>query len=180
MQDDGKIGGHTGLAPVNYKSHTQLVQLWRARGNQYSGASGNLLKWQERMIQLKYARKGNSGTIEGCTSYSYQYTAAIDAEGVNYFPVTTEQAANLLIDSYVAIGTHTKSTTDRNDATMHDIQTEARITRIEDILNRHLKTCLSISNVQDRFPYILVDGVEMSLSDVNPNEIGRASCRERV
>ena len=25
----------------------------------------------------------------------------------------------------------------------------------EDILNRHLKTCLSISNVQDRFPYIL-------------------------
>lgn len=133
MQDDGKIGGHTGLAPVNYKSHTQLVQLWRARGNQYAGASGNLLKWQERMIQLKYARKGNSGTIEGCTSYSYQYTAAIDAEGVNYFPVTTEQAANLLIDSYVAIGTHTKSTTDRNDATMHDIQTEARITRIEDI-----------------------------------------------
>lgn len=133
MQDDGKIGGHTGLAPVNYKSHTQLVQLWRARGSQYAGASGNLLKWQERMIQLKYARKGNSGTIEGCTSYNYQYTAAIDAEGVNYFPVTTEQAANLLIDSYVAIGTHTKSTTDRNDATMHDIQTEARITRIEDI-----------------------------------------------
>lgn len=133
MQDDGKIGGHTGLAPVNYKSHTQLVQLWRARGNQYAGASGNLLKWQERMIQLKYARKGNSGTIEGCTSYNYQYTAAIDAEGVNYFPVTTEQAANLLIDSYVAIGTHTKSTTDRNDATLYDIQTEARITRIEDI-----------------------------------------------
>lgn len=133
MQDDGKIGGHTGLAPVNYKSHTQLVQLWRARGSQYAGASGNLLKWQERMIQLKYARKGNSGTIEGCTSYNYQYTAAIDAEGVNYFPVTTEQAANLLIDSYVAIGTHTKSTTDRNDATLYDIQTEARITRIEDI-----------------------------------------------
>lgn len=133
MQDDGKIGGHTGLAPVNYKSHTQLVQLWRARGSQYAGASGNLLKWQKRMIQLKYARKGNSGTIEGCTSYNYQYTAAIDAEGVNYFPVTTEQAANLLIDSYVAIGTHTKSTTDRNDATMYDIQTEARITRIEDI-----------------------------------------------
>lgn len=133
MQDDGKIGGHTGLAPVNYKSHTQLVQLWRARGSQYAGASGNLLKWQERMIQLKYARKGNSGTIEGCTSYNYQYTAAIDAEGVNYFPVTTEQAANLLIDSYVAIGTHTKSTTDRNDTTLYDIQTEARITRIEDI-----------------------------------------------
>lgn len=131
MQDDGKIGGHTGLAPVNYKSHTQLVQLWRSRGSQYAGASGNLLKWQERMIQLKYARKGNSGTIEGCTSYNYQYTAAIDAEGVNYFPVTTEQAANLLIDSYVAIGTHTKSTTDRNDATLHDIQTEARITRIQ-------------------------------------------------
>ena len=52
------------MAPVNYKSHTQLVQLWRARGSQYAGASGNLLKWQERMIQLKYARKGNSGTIE--------------------------------------------------------------------------------------------------------------------
>ena len=80
-----------------------------------------------------YARKGNSGTIEGCTSYSLQYTAAIDAEGINYFPLTAAQAANLLIDSYVEIGTHTTTSTDRGTAEMHDILTEARITRIEDI-----------------------------------------------
>lgn len=134
MQEDGKIGGRTGLAPVNYKSHTQGVQLWRQRGSQYAGASGRLLKWQLRMIWLKYARKGNSGTIEGCTSYNYQYRAAFDAEGVNYFPITTAQAGNLLVGSWVAIGSHNKDTTDRNDATLHDILTEAQIIRIEDIV----------------------------------------------
>lgn len=133
MQDDGKIGGHTGLAPVNYTSHTKGVQLWRQRGPQYAGASGRTLKWQLRMIWLKYARKGNSGTIEGCTSYNYQYRAAFSAESVNYFPLTAAQAANLLVGSWVAIGSHNKDTTDRNDASLHDILTEAQITRIEDI-----------------------------------------------
>ena len=133
MEPDGRIGGRTGLAPVTYKSHMDMVKLWRARGEQYAGASGNLLKWQLRMIWLKYARKGNSGTIEGCTSYNYQYTAAFSAQGVNYFPVTTAQAGNLLVGSWIAIGSHTESSTDRSNAAMHDILTEAQIVRIEDI-----------------------------------------------
>ena len=33
------------------------------------------------MIRLKYARKGNSGTIEGCTAYNYQYKAAAAETG---------------------------------------------------------------------------------------------------
>ena len=133
----GKLGGKvtcgTGLAPVNYTSHTSGVTLWRARGAQYSGGSGRLPKFLDRMTRLKYARKGNSGTIEGCTSYNYQYKAAVAETGVKRFILTTTQAANLIVGSAVSIGTDTDGSTDRNVADVHDIATEILITKIEPV-----------------------------------------------
>jgi hypothetical protein len=133
MQEDGSISCESGLRPVNFKNHNDNVKLWRARGSQYAGASGALLKWQLRMMWLKYARKGNSGTIEGCSSYNCQYKAAFSAQGVTYFPVTMAQMANLLVDSWVEIGTHTGTSQDRGSADMRDIACEVQITHIDKI-----------------------------------------------
>ena len=77
LDADGAITCGTGLAPVNRTSHSTGVTRWRARGTQYSGASGSLLKFLDAMMRLKYGRKGNSGKIEGCSSYSFQYTVAV-------------------------------------------------------------------------------------------------------
>lgn len=133
----GKVGGKascgTGLAPINYTSHTAGVTLWNTRGTQYSGASGSLPKFLDRMTRLKYARKGNSGTIEGCSAYNYQYKAAVAETGVKRFILTTAQAANLFVGSAVSIGTDTDGATDRNIADVHDIATEIRITAIEPV-----------------------------------------------
>ena len=133
----GKVGGKatcgTGLAPINYTSHTSGVALWRTRGTQYSGGSGSLMKFLDRMMRLKYAKKGNSGTIEGCSSYNYQYKAAVAESGVKRFILTTAQAANLFVGSAVSIGTDTDGSTDRNVADVHDIATEVRITAIEPV-----------------------------------------------
>ena len=101
----GKITCGTGLAPVNYTSHTAAVTKWRQRGAQYSGSSGNLLKFLMRMMWLKYAKKGNSGTIEGCSSYYLQYTAAVSETGVERIILSNANAANLLVGSTVHIGT---------------------------------------------------------------------------
>ena len=105
LDSTGKITCGTGLAPINFSSHNENVIKWRGRGAQYSGASGNLLKWQLAMIWLKYARKGNSGTIEGCSSYYHDYKAAVSEEGVERIILTAAQAANLLVGSTVNIGT---------------------------------------------------------------------------
>ncbi len=130
---DGVITCGTGLAPVNYTSHTSAVSKWRSRGSQYSGASGNLLKWQLAMIWLKYARKGNSGTIEGCSSYNYQYTAAISEEGVERIILTAAQGANLLEGSNIILGYNGASSTDRGSSYMYSICKNKRISSIESV-----------------------------------------------
>ena len=102
---DGIITCGTGLDPVNYTSFNGLVSLWRKRGPQYSGASGNLLKWQLAMIRLKYARKGNSGTIEGCSSFYRRYKASVSETGVERIILTVSEGNNLLVGCNVHIGT---------------------------------------------------------------------------
>lgn len=113
----------TGLAPMNYMSHNSGVQWWNKRGSQYSGASGNLLKWQLAMIWLKYARKGNSGTIEGCTSFSCRYSAAVGESAVERIIITTAQAANLLVGCNVHIGTSSEGYQIARDVTVTAIET---------------------------------------------------------
>lgn len=112
----------TGLAPMNYTSHNVGVQWWRKRGIQYSGVSGNLLKWQLAMIWLKYARKGNSGTIEGCTSFYFRYAAAIGESAVERIIITTAQAANLLVGCNVHIGTSSEGYQIARDVTVTAIE----------------------------------------------------------
>lgn len=128
---DGRITCGTGLAPLNRTSHQTGVSKWRARGAQYSGASGSLVKFLDAMVRLKYGRKGNSGKIEGCTSYNYQYTVAVSETGVERVILTKEQAANLLVGSAVMLGIQSGS--DRNTASNYSIFDGKLITAIETV-----------------------------------------------
>ena len=131
IRKDGKITCGTGLAPVNRTSHQTGVSKWRARGAQYSGASGSLVKFLDAMVRLKYGRKGNSGKIEGCTNYNYQYTVAVSETGVERVILTKEQAANLLVGSAVMLGIQSGS--DRNTASNYSIFDGKLITAIETV-----------------------------------------------
>jgi hypothetical protein len=131
LDADGAITCGTGLAPVNRTSHSTGVTRWRARGTQYSGASGSLPKFLDAMMRLKYGRKGNSGKIEGCSSYSFQYTVAVAETGVERVILTTAQAANLFVGSAVMLGTN--ASTDRNAASAYSIFDAKLITAIETV-----------------------------------------------
>lgn len=132
LYSDGKPTCGTGLAPLIRKSHTAGVTLWRTRGAQYSGASGDLIRWLDRMMRLKYARKGNSGTIEGCSSYNCQYKAAVAETGVKRILLTAAQAVNLLVGSTVQLG-NGASSTDRGNSATFSIADTVKITKIEDV-----------------------------------------------
>ena len=134
LEDDGTIGCRTGLPPVNYSSHNDNVALWRKRGSQYAGASGNLLKWQLAMIWLKYAVKGNSGTIEGHSSQNLQYAAAVSESGVQRILLTTAQAADFRIGYNVIVGVPgSGDNKDRGQASMYSIRKNKRVTKIETV-----------------------------------------------
>ena len=129
---NGSITCGTGLKPVNRTSHQTGVTKWRARGTQYSGASGSLPKFLDVMMRLKYGRKGNSGKIEGCTVYNYQYTVAVSETGVERVILTTAQGANLFVGSAVMLGVK-GDTTDRNAASNYSIFDAKLITAIETV-----------------------------------------------
>lgn len=137
LEDDGTIGCRTGLLPVNYSSHQNNVTLWRQRGSQYAGASGNLLKWQLAMIWLKYGVKGNSGTIEGHSSQNLQYAAAVSESGVQRILLTTAQASNFRVGYNVIVGVPNTAAssgqTDRGQASMYSIRKNKRVTKIETV-----------------------------------------------
>ena len=128
---DGAITCGTGLKPVNRTSYSSGIAKWRQRGAQYSGGSGSLLKFLDIMIRLKYGRKGNSGKIEGCVNYNYQYTAAVTEKATFRILLTSAQASNLLVGSTVMLGI--QSGNDRNTASNYSIADGVKISSIQTV-----------------------------------------------
>lgn len=129
---DGKPTSASGLAPLNYTwSHNSQIAEWRKRGANYAGISICDIFFRILMFWLKYAKKGNSGTMEGCTSYNLQYKCAVAETGVTRVLLTEAQAKNLLVGSSVIVGDVGSGTsTDRYVASMYKCAKNVRILSI--------------------------------------------------
>lgn len=129
---DGKPTSASGLAPLNYSySHNSQIAEWRKRGTNYAGISICDIFFRILMFWLKYAKKGNSGTMEGCTSYNLQYKCAVAETGVTRVLLTEAQAKNLLVGSSVIVGDVGSGTSiDRNTASMYRLAKNVRILSI--------------------------------------------------
>ena len=66
---DGKLTSASGLAVVNFISMDGQRAEWKKRGADYCGICGCDLAFRMRMFWAKYGKKGNSGTLEGCSGY---------------------------------------------------------------------------------------------------------------
>lgn len=129
---DGKPTSASGLTPLNYSySHNSQIAEWRKRGANYAGISICDIFFRILMFWLKYAKKGNSGTMEGCTSYNFQYKCAVAETGVTRVLLTEAQAKNLLVGSSVIVGDVGSGTsTDRGVASMYKCAKNVRILSI--------------------------------------------------
>ena len=129
IDDEGNIGGRTGLKPASYMSMNQTIQAWRARGPQYSGSSACFYKWAYIMFALLTAKKGED---VGCNNYNLQYAAAVSESGVSRIILTTDQANNLYVGSNVIVG-NTEGNNDRGQAAMYSLVNQKRISSIEEV-----------------------------------------------
>ena len=131
---DGKLTSASGLAAVNFISMDGQRAEWKKRGADYCGICGCDLAFRMRMFWAKYGKKGNSGTLEGCSGYSYQYKAAVSETGVTRVIMTAAQANSYLVGSTVSVGdVGTGTSTDRNAASMRAKADKVRILSIEDV-----------------------------------------------
>lgn len=131
---DGKLTSASGLAVVNFISMDGQRAEWKKRGADYCGICGCDLAFRMRMFWAKYGKKGNSGTLEGCSGYNYQYKAAVSETGVTRVIMTAAQADSYLVSSTVSVGdVGTGTSTDRGAASMRAKADKVRILSIEDV-----------------------------------------------
>lgn len=130
----GGMTSGAGLLPMPWTSANAALPLAR-KLTAYDGlwcdcdTQFALMAWR-----LRHWTLSNSGQLEGCTNYNYQYTLAAAETGVKRVLLTKAQGTNLLVGSCVCLGEHGSNTNnDRNQAYNHDVFNVAKILSVETV-----------------------------------------------
>ena len=116
----------------NPVSYTGMITYMHKLGGHYCGTTSWDLFYRQLMMIIKYATTHSQSIMAGCTSYNHQYMNLVEETGVSRVIVTTAQAANYVVGSYVSIGDIGESTSkDRNSAYMHNLAYSVKILSIE-------------------------------------------------
>ena len=130
----GGMTSGAGLLPMPWTSANAALPLAR-KLTAYDGlwcdcdTQFALMAWR-----LRHWTLSNSGQLEGCTNYNYQYTLAVAETGVKRVLLTKAQGANLLAGGCVCLGERGSNTNnDRQQAYNHDVFNVAKILSIETV-----------------------------------------------
>ena len=131
----GGMTSGAGLPPMQFTSASSAIALarkitaydalWTDCDQQYVMSQWRLRHWT----------LSNSGKLEGCTSYNYQYALVVAESDVKRVVVTKTQGANFIVGSAVCVGERGENTNnDRGQSYMRDVVAWARITSIDDVV----------------------------------------------
>lgn len=165
---DGKLRSQPGLKPARAQSHNNMITNYAQKGTGYFGAGAVRNLYQIIMNAIKGATKSSQTLFSGCTSYNYQYDAAVQsAEAHTYFPVTKAQAANLVVGSCVSVGYGRYDdgalNKDRGISTVHQYADNVRILKIEDLDDDNSAVYL---DVEEGFPTTSITLAESQVAPI--------------
>ena len=149
IASDGKPRSQPGLKPERNQSHNSMITDYQEKGEGYWGAGSCHNAFQIIFNAIKGNTKNSQTLYAGCTSYNYQYEAAIQsADAHTYFPVTNAQAANLVVGSFVSIGYGSNNNgavnQDRGQASVHAYADDVKILSIETLDDDNMAVFLDI------------------------------------
>lgn len=125
---DGKPYSSKGLIPKRNMSYNVCESYYHSRGKNYGGSPMYLYKYLMTTFYLKYATLNTQSKIYGCFNYNYQYAASMAENDVKRIVLTTAQAANIVVGSYVSIGDKgSNSSVDRGNSYMHNKAEEVEV-----------------------------------------------------
>lgn len=132
---DGKLRSQPNLVPKRAQSYQNMITNFGKKGQGYHGQTSHRETYAILMQEIKYATKSSQTIAMGCVSYNFQYAPAIVSSDEHiYFPLTSEQAGNIVVGSRVSVGyAGTDDNKDRGAASMHAYADEALVTKIEDL-----------------------------------------------
>lgn len=146
---DGLLRSQLNLKPARTQSHNNMITNYQQKGDGYWGAGSCHNAFQIIFNAIKGNTKNSQTLYAGCTSYNYQYEAAIQsADAHTYFPVTNAQAANLVVGSFVSIGYGSNNNgavnQDRGQASVHAYADDVKILSIETLDDDNMAVFLDI------------------------------------
>ena len=168
LASDGKRRSQPNLKPARNNSHNNMITNYQAKGEGYWGAGASRNVFQFIFNAIKGATKNSQNLYAGCTSYNYQYDAAVQSEETHtYFPVTKSQAANLVVGSCVSVGYGRYDdgalNKDRSVPTVHQYADNVRILKIEDLDDSNSAVYL---DVEEGFPTVSITLAESQVAPI--------------
>ncbi len=118
----GKLTSGAGRHAAIFNSASQGLTAAR-KWNAYEGTWGDSdTKWLLYEWQHRHFNKENSGILEGCSNYNYQYKAALGEENTTRVLLSTASGANIIPGSCVLVGEMGKNTRwERSNAYMRNL-----------------------------------------------------------
>lgn len=161
IASDGKLRSQPGLKPERKQSHNNMITNYQAKGEGYWGAGAVRNTFQIIFNLIKGATKSSQALYAGCTSYSFQYEAAVQSEEAHtYFPVTNEQANSIVVGGYVSVGygysIGSAISNDRSYDSVHAYADSVKVLSIEDLDGNNKAVYLDIpeEDAFDTMPHV--------------------------
>lgn len=171
IASDGLLRSQPGLKPERKQSHNNMIENYQKKGKGYWGAGAERNTFQIIFNIIKGATKNSQSLFQGCTNYSFQYSASIEsADAHTYFPVTNAQAQNILVGSYVSVGygrlndKQTGVNLDRYYDDIHKYADDVKVLRIETLDENNKAVYLDIKTGFNTTPIKLSDTVNAPIT----------------
>ena len=132
---DRKLRSQPDLVPKRMQSYQSMIINFGQKGPGYHGQTSHRETYAILMQEIKYATKSSQTIAMGCVNYNIQYAPSIvSSDEHTYFPVTSEQAGNIVVGSRVSVGyAGADDNKDKGISSMHAYANEALVTGIEDL-----------------------------------------------
>lgn len=166
---DGLLRSFSGSKPARNQSYNNMIDNYQKKGKGCWGAGKERDMYVILYDVIKYATKNEQTIFKGTTNYSLQYSASVQRNTKEtYFPVTNEQASNIIVGSYASVGYGSKNaddtvSNDRGSATIHKYADDAKVIRIETIDENNKAVYLDIEDGFATTPVALSDTVNAQI-----------------
>lgn len=148
---DGLLRSQPNLRPENYQSHNNMITNYQLKGEGYFGAGAVRNLFQIVFNAIKGATKNSQTLYKGVTNYNFQYNASVERDtSETYFPVTNEQAANIIVGHCVEVGYGSNNNgelnKDRGVTTMRQYAHNVKVLKIETLDENNKAVYLDIED----------------------------------
>lgn len=171
IASDGMLRSQPRLKPERNQSHNNMITNYQKKGKGHWGAGAERNTFQILFNIIKGATKNSQSLFQGCTSYNFQYSASVQsADAHTYFPVTNDQAKNILVGSYVSVGygqlndTKNGVNNDRGVTNIHKYADDVKVLRIETLDENNKAVYLDIKTGFNTTPIKLSDTVNAPIT----------------